>query len=118
MPLQRGVRLGSYVVVELLGSGGMGEVYRAHDERLRRDVAVKVLGAGSGAGESSRLWREGRAAASVSHPGICQIFDVGESSDGVFIAMELVDGEPLAARIGRGPMEVADAARNAGGILD
>jgi TolB-like protein len=118
MPLAPGVRLGSYIVGELLGSGGMGEVYRAHDERLRRDVAVKVLLAGHPAGESSRLWREARAAASVSHPGICQIFDVGESSSGVFIAMELLAGESLAARIGRGPMEVGEAARIAGGMLD
>ena len=73
MPLTTGARLGHYEVVSLIGSGGMGEVYRARDPRLARDVAIKTLrSAGAGDDARARLWREARAAASVSHPGICR----------------------------------------------
>jgi serine/threonine protein kinase/tetratricopeptide (TPR) repeat protein len=108
MPLAAGDRLGHYEVISLIGSGGMGEVYRARDPRLGRDVAVKTLRS-AGADGRARLWREARAAASVSHPSVCQIHDVGETSDNIYIVMELLQGEPLAHRLKDGPLPVDDA---------
>jgi Tol biopolymer transport system component len=96
-----GDRLGPYEIVELLGVGGMGEVYRAHDSRLGRDVALKVLPErlGSGPGDRERFEREARAVAALNHPNIVTIHSI-ELERGVrFLTMELVDGEPLATRI-------------------
>src|SRR5688500_14346946 len=106
MALQPGTRLGPYSVVSALGSGGMGEVYRAEDTRLHRVVAVKTL---SEKLESSpqaieRFEREARAAAALNHPNICTIYDVG--TDPPFIAMELLEGETLQQRLRGGPVEV------------
>src|SRR5688500_20011698 len=106
MALSPGTKLGPYAVVSALGSGGMGEVYRAEDTRLHRVVAVKTL---SEKLESSpqaieRFEREARAAAALNHPNICTIYDVG--TDPPFIAMELLEGETLQQRLQRGPMEV------------
>ena len=79
MSLFRGDRLGKYEIVASLGSGGMGDVYRALDPRLEREVAIKVIRSLSSSTEAqARLCREARAAASVSHPGVCQIYDVGD----------------------------------------
>ena len=108
MPLTSGERLGHYEVISLIGTGGMGEVYRARDPRLGREVAVKTLRT-AGAEGRARLWREARAAASVSHPSVCQIHDVGETSDNIYIVMELLQGEPLAHRLKDGPLAVDDA---------
>ncbi len=108
MPLTTGSRLGHYEVIALIGSGGMGEVYRALDPRLGREVAVKTLRSAN-ADARARLWREARAAASVSHPGICQIHDVGETSDNIYIVMELLQGESLAHRLKDGPVPVDEA---------
>jgi serine/threonine protein kinase/tetratricopeptide (TPR) repeat protein len=116
MPLPAGERLGHYEVVSLIGSGGMGDVYRARDPRLGREVAVKTLRS-AGAEARARLWREARAAASVSHPGVCQIHDVGETPDNIFIVMELLQGEPLAHRLKDGPLPVDDAIQVALSIL-
>src|SRR4026207_997340 len=100
MSLARGDRLGKYEIVASLGSGGMGEVYRAHDPRLEREVGIKVLRSQASTTETqARLWREARAAASVSHPGVCQIYDVGETDDQLFIVMELLSGQSLARRL-------------------
>ena len=88
MPLAPGIRLGSYTVVERLGTGGMGEVYRAHDDRLARDAAIKIVKAAAAAGAPSRVWREARAAAGVNHPGVCQIYEIGEKDEQIFIAMD------------------------------
>ena len=97
MLLARGARLGKYEIVASLGSGGMGDVYRALDPRLEREVAIKVIRSlASNSEAQARLWREARAAASVSHPVICQIYDVGESDDQLFIVMELLSGQSLA----------------------
>ena len=106
-----GDRFGKYEVLGLIGSGGMGEVYRARDPRLERDVAIKAIRASSVDGDDARarLWREARAAASVSHPAICQIFDVGEVDDDIFIVMELLTGEPLANRLKDGAMPLDNA---------
>ena len=99
-----GSRLGHYRVGERIGSGGMGEVYRAHDERLQRDVAIKVFPPSSVGDRAARnrLLREARAAAALNHPHICTVFEVGEESDQAFIAMELVEGQTLDALIPAG----------------
>jgi serine/threonine protein kinase len=108
--LAAGERLGHYEVISLIGSGGMGDVYRARDPRLGRDVAVKTLRSAE-TDARARLWREARAAASISHPSVCQIHDVGENSDTIYIVMELLQGEPLAHRLKDGPLTVDDAMR-------
>jgi Tol biopolymer transport system component len=107
--LQPGTRLGPYAVLSAIGSGGMGEVYRAEDTRLHRLVAVKVLSPRHelSAQAIKRFEREARAAASLNHPNICTIYDVG--TDPPFIAMELMEGETLQQRLGRGPLEVMAA---------
>jgi non-specific serine/threonine protein kinase len=103
-------RLGHYTITRKLGQGGMGVVYEARDKRLERTVALKTLPALAG-DESARkrLWREARAAASVNHPNICQIYEIGEDTAGLFIAMELLEGEPLSEQLQRGPLNVAEA---------
>jgi serine/threonine protein kinase len=97
MPLAIGSRLGSYEIVAPLGQGGMGEVYRARDARLNRDVALKVLPDSSLAEETARaqLLREARLAASLNHPHICTIYEVGETDGEVYFAMEVVNGRQL-----------------------
>lgn len=83
----------------------MGVVYAAHDDRLDRPVAIKRIRPGLGDGqERERFWREARAAASVNHPNVCQLYEIDEDRDGLFLAMELLDGEPLSARLARGPV--------------
>ncbi|HSC77622.1 MAG TPA: protein kinase [Candidatus Acidoferrales bacterium] len=96
-----GQTLGHYRIEAQLGAGGMGVVYRARDERLGRAVALKVLLAGKQADEGARarLLREARAASSLNHPHICHIYEVGEAEGQAYIAMELVEGQPLNTRI-------------------
>ena len=103
LPITSGSWLGPYQVVELLGAGGMGEVYRAHDSRLGRDVAVKVLRRLPQDPESiARFSREARAAGGLNHPHIVSVFDVG-TSDGVpYLVTEVLEGETLRARLDRG----------------
>ena len=118
MSFSRGDRLGKYEIVSSLGSGGMGEVYRALDPRLEREVAIKVIRPLSSNTEAqARLWREARAAASVSHPGVCQIYDVGESDEQLFIVMELLSGESLASRLKAGPVKPDEAVTTTLGVL-
>ncbi len=114
-----GVKVSSrYRIVRKLGEGGMGEVYAAHDERLDRPVAIKRLRPNSGDGkERERLWREARTAASVSHPNICQLYEIDSDGDELFLAMELLDGEPLSARLARGPLPSGEAGQIALSIL-
>jgi TolB-like protein len=109
MSLAPGTRLASYEIVALLGAGGMGEVYRARDTRLRRDVALKIITASDDREARERVLNEARAAAAVNHPSICQIFEIGEEQDRLFITMELLAGETLADRILRGPMAIGQA---------
>ena len=111
MAVVPGARFGKYEIIALIGSGGMGDVYRARDPRLERDVAITAIRAPSVDDEDARarLWREARAAASVSHPSICQIFDVGETDTDIFIVMELLNGEPLANRLKDGAMPLEQA---------
>ena len=103
-------RIGHYAVDRKLGEGGMGVVYAARDDRLERAIAIKTLSApASDDTARQRLWREARAAASVNHPNICQIYEVGEDGGRLFIAMELLAGEPLAERLRRGPLSTSEA---------
>jgi Protein kinase domain len=113
MSLQPGTRFGHYEVVAALGKGGMGEVYRAHDTRLQRDVALKILAEGVAAqlGHPSRLEQEARLLASLNHPNIAVIHGF-EESDGVrALVLELVEGETLADRLTHGPLDVPAALR-------
>jgi TolB-like protein len=87
----------------------MGVVYAGRDERLGREVAVKMIAGLSNEDAVKRFWREARAAAAISHPNICQIYEVDESSDGIYLAMELLEGEGLDARLTRGPCSARDA---------
>ena len=120
MLLAPGVRLGPYEVRELIGRGGMGEVYRAWDERLGREVAVKILAAHLGNEPESlaRFRREARAVAALSHPNVVAVFDVGSEGDTQYVVTELLEGETLRARLKRGPMSAEDAAKICAGIAD
>jgi serine/threonine protein kinase/tetratricopeptide (TPR) repeat protein len=111
-------RVGHYAILHKLGEGGMGIVYAARDERLHRTVALKTMSsfANDETGRK-RFWREARAAASVNHPNICQIYEIGDDSGVLFIAMELLEGEVLSERLRRGPMSAAEAVQVALGML-
>ncbi len=103
-------RIGRYRVLRKLGEGGMGEVYAALDERLGRPVAIKrIRERGQDESARRRFEREARAAASVSHPNVCQLHEIGEDDGALFIAMELLEGEPLSERLRRGPLPVGEA---------
>jgi TolB-like protein len=112
-----GQRLGPYLITRLVGRGGMGIVYEAHDERLDRRVALKTLRTSMNATAQRRLLREARVAAGINHPGICQLYDVGEYAGRLYLAMELLEGESLAERIRRGPLSTAEAVQITLGIL-
>jgi serine/threonine protein kinase/tetratricopeptide (TPR) repeat protein len=100
-------RIGHYAIARKLGAGGMGVVYEAYDERLQRSIALKtMLRVDHDEIARKRFWREARAAASVNHPNVCQIYDVGEDGGHLFITMELLEGEPLTEHLARGPVSV------------
>ncbi len=110
MPLSLGEKLGPYEIVAPIGKGGMGEVYRARDSRLNRDVAVKI----SAERFSERFEREARAIAALNHPNICHLYDVGPN----YLVMELVEGPTLADRIREGAIPLEEALPIAGQIAD
>jgi eukaryotic-like serine/threonine-protein kinase len=114
MSLEPGSRLGPYEVVAPLGAGGMGEVYRARDTRLGREVAVKILPAdfASDRERRQRLEREARAVSSLSHPHICPLYDVGHQDGLDFLVMEYLEGETLAARLERGALPLDQTLRH------
>ncbi len=108
--LDSGDHLGRYEILSHIGSGGMGEVYRAHDTRLHRDVAIKVLHRPAfDTAAKARFEREARAVASLSHPNVVAIYDVGEGAGLPYLVMELLNGETLRARLARGSVSVAQA---------
>ncbi len=111
MGLEPGSRLGSYEVLAFVGKGGMGEVYRARDEKLGREVALKVLPEGftSDADRLARFHREARSLAALNHPGIAAIHGLEESEGQPFLVLELVEGEDLAERLKRGAVPVEEA---------
>jgi len=120
MTLVPGTKLGPYEILSALGAGGMGEVYRARDTRLGRDVAVKVLPGHLSADPAvrARFEREARTISSLNHPHICTLYDVGREGDTDYLVMELVEGETLAARLARGPLAVAELLRTGAEIAD
>src|ERR1700674_237372 len=106
MPLGSGTKLGPYEILAPLGSGGMGEVYRARDKRLGRDVAIKILPKemSADAARKQRFEREAKTISGLNHPNICVLYDVG-SQDGVdYLVMECVEGETLAKRLEKGSL--------------
>ncbi len=120
MTLASGTRLGPYEILSPLGAGGMGEVYRARDTRLERDVAVKVLRANLSADPSLRLRleREAKAVSKLSHPHICTLHDIGHQDGVDFLVMELVEGETLERRLVKGPLPPEQTIRFAAQIAD
>jgi serine/threonine-protein kinase len=108
-----GARIAHYRILDRLGAGGMGEVYRAHDDELDRVVAIKVLSPTT-FGDSNarqRLVREARAAAALNHPHICTVYQVGQANDQTFIVMELVEGTTLSARLAAGALPAEHVVR-------
>jgi serine/threonine protein kinase len=111
--------IGRYAVTGTLGEGGMGVVYAAFDDRLGRSVAIKMIKAAvAEPAARDRLRREARSAASVNHPAICQLYEIGEEDGELFLAMELLQGESLAMRIARGSLPLAEAVSTAIGFLN
>jgi predicted ATPase len=108
--------IGRYRVVRKIGEGGMGTVFEAEDEVLGRRVAIKRLKAADESGRR-RFWREARAAARLAHPNVCPLYEVGEDASGPFLAMELMAGEPLSARLRRAPMNAGEAVALGTGML-
>src|ERR1700730_3388043 len=111
MALTSGAKLGPYEIQAALGAGGMGEVYRARDSRLGRDVAIKVL-AGDLGSDPTRLRRfekEAQAASALNHPSIVTVYEIGSSGTTSWIAMELVEGKTLRQLLGAGPLLIRKA---------
>jgi serine/threonine protein kinase/tetratricopeptide (TPR) repeat protein len=103
-------RIGPYIITGKLGEGGMGIVYSANDIRLNRPVALKmILDSGNDEESRSRFLREAQAAARVTHPNICRLYDIGEVEGRPFLVMELLEGESMSERLGHGPMPLAEA---------
>src|SRR5438874_8148093 len=120
MVITIGTHLGSHQITALLGLGGMGEVYRARDTKLKREVAIKIL-----PGEFSpdpdrvaRFQRETEVLASLNHPNIAAIYDLQEANGSRFLVLELVEGETLAERIQRGPIPVDESLNIAKSICE
>ena len=111
MSLAPGAKLGPYEIVAPLGAGGMGVVYRAHDQRLERDVAVKVLPHGLLAEDAARkrFRKEALALARLSHPNIAAVYDFGEQDGADYLVMEYVPGQSLADKIRSGPLSTREA---------
>ncbi len=113
MSLSTGTRLGPYEILGHLGAGGMGEVYRAKDTRLGRDVAIKVLPAIFARDETfrARFDREAKSISSLNHPHICALYDIGHQQGTDFLVMELLEGESLADRLEKGPLPLEQSLR-------
>src|SRR5271169_2191698 len=120
MALTSGTKLGPYEILSPLGAGGMGEVYRARDPRLDREVAIKVLPASlsSDASLKQRLEREAKAISKLSHPHICTLHDIGHQNGVDFLVMEYLEGETLEQRLIKGPLPPEQTLRYAAQIAD
>src|SRR5881628_715462 len=120
MTVTAGTKLGPYEVASPLGAGGMGEVYRARDTRLGRDVAIKELPQRLSENPEvrARFEREAKTISSLNHTHICTLFDVGREGDTDFLVMELVEGETLAARLAKGPLPGQEVLRLGAQIAD
>ena len=120
VPIVQGSRIGAYEIAGPIGSGGMGEVYRARDHRLQRDVAIKVLPTRlcGDADRIARFEREARTLASISHPNIAIVHGFEDLAGSPALVMELVDGPTLADRIARGPLTTDESVAVAAQIAD
>jgi serine/threonine protein kinase len=120
MPLTSGTKLGPYEIQTALGAGGMGEVYRARDTRLDREVAVKVLAANlsSSAELKQRLEREARAISSLNHPHICQLYDIGTQDGTDYLVMELLEGETVAERLRKSSLPLNEVLKIGSEVAD
>jgi serine/threonine protein kinase/Tol biopolymer transport system component len=113
MPLQSGTQLGPYQILGPIGAGGMGEVYRARDKKLSRDVALKVLPdtVGHDPDRMARFSREAQLLAALNHPNIAAIYGVEEAGGGLALVLEFIDGETLADRVNKGPIPISETLR-------
>jgi len=113
MALTPGTKLGSYEILQSIGAGGMGEVYKATDMRLGRPVAIKVLPSQFSNQEEfkQRFEREAQTIAGLTHPHVCTLYDVGQQGGVSFLVMEYLEGETLAARLERGALPLDEALR-------
>ena len=120
MALSSGTKLGPYEIQDSLGAGGMGEVYRARDTRLGREVAIKILPQhlSSNPDLKARFEREARAISALSHPHICHLYDVGSQDGTDYLVMELLEGESLEERLERGPLPFRQALQTGTEIAD
>ena len=111
MAVASGTKLGPYEIVSLLGAGGMGEVYRARDSRLKREVAIKVLpqALSLDADRLRRFEQEALATAALNHPNILAVFDIGTSDGSPYVVSELLEGETLRERLRSGPIAIRKA---------
>src|SRR5437899_2761089 len=111
MAITIGQKLGSFDVLSIVGRGGMGEVYRARDTKLKREVAIKILPEefSRDPDRVARFQREAEVLASLNHPNIAAIYDLGEAENSRFLVLEFVEGETLAERIKRGAIPIEDA---------
>ena len=120
MALDPATRLGPYEILALLGAGGMGEVYRARDTRLGRDVALKILPAAFSADpvRKQRFEREAKAISNLNHPNICVLYDVGSQGGMDYLVMECVEGDTLAKRLEKGPLPLQQVLKYGGQVAD
>src|SRR6188508_1974459 len=120
MALSPGDHLGPYIIIDSIGTGGMGQVYRARDPRLNRDVAIKILHAAALIDPDwrSRFTQEARAVSALGHPNIVTMHDIGTEADVAYMVMELVEGQTLDRMIPAGGMRVGDILRSAPQIAD
>jgi eukaryotic-like serine/threonine-protein kinase len=120
MPLNPGTKLGPYEILNAIGAGGMGEVYRARDTRLERSVAIKVLPQHLSTQQElrERFEREARTISTLNHPNICVLHDIGSQDGFDYLVMEYLEGETLAKRIEKGPLPVEQVLRHSVGIAD
>src|SRR5437763_286254 len=111
MDVSSGTRFGPYEILELIGAGGMGEIYKARDTRLKRDVAVKILPESFCADESrvARFQIEAQSAGALNHPNILTVYDVGTNGQSPYLVGELLEGESLSHRLRSGKLSVARA---------